>query len=612
MSNSEGRDRVSRVWDRFSGRFSRRTQTERLLGIRAPSTRWEKFANRMAMVLLISTFLLSLVHVFARSKQTTEAGGKEVLTLAHWQLEPGVRDGLNFAAAEYNKMRKARGDAEIVFKQLPITEKGYGQWVTTQLMGGTAPDLIEMGLGLPWAIWINYRARYFVPLTQEIMRPNPYDKGDMFLYGGKMTPGQKVPWKETFIDALGNPIWELQEYYDIGLSTFGCRLYYNEELLKKLSGQLAQAGKWPHAIDKPPLDLREFFNLCDALRELKDERGRGYLPIAGSAYQLNVMWGSMMEPLTAVVQDATDENMDGYPANDETFFAILQGKAKFDDPRILKVMKLTRELTKRFQNGWNGLNRDDAVLLFIQQRSLFIATGSWDGMPLKVAAETAPRPFTVKIAQFPTVSRSDPDYPELALGRNNEWRGTAFPFGLTKTSKHPELALDFLRFATSPKMNEELNRIVGWIPVVQGAQPSDFLEAFAPNFDGPRKGWDLSLGGRSQIVIDQTNPLLQLGEDEKGRPFSEKDWAERMQKVWLPAAVADFEQRDEVERDLLKSKESTEALLRAKMTMSAGGEQGQYFVNRYLGYLGEPVDSPRRIARWQFRLREARQKGLVP
>jgi len=603
--------RASRVWDRFSRRFSRRTQTERLLGVGARSTRWEKLTNRLAIVLLLCTFLLSLAHVLIRSKQTTEAGGKEVITLAHWQLEPGVRDGLNFVAKKYNEMRVARGEPEIVFKQLPITEKGYVQWVTTQLMGGTAPDLIEMGM-VPWAIMINYRARYFVPVTQEIMRPNPYNKGAFFMYGGKLTPGEEVPWKETYIDAMGNPIYELQEYYDIGLSTFGCRMFYNAELLEKLTASLARAGKWPRAIDKPPEDLREFLQLCDAIHELKDERGRSYLPIAASAYQMNILWGSMMEPLTGLVQDDVDENQDGWPSNDETFFTIIQGRVKFDDPRILKIMKLTRELTKRFQQGWKGLSRDDAVLLFIQQRSVFTATGSWDGMTLKAQAESAPMPFTVKIAQFPTVSPKDPEWADLAWGRNSEWRGTAFPFGLTKNSKHPELVLDFLRFATAQKMNEELNRVVGWIPAIQGAKPSEYLDAFAPNIDGPRKGWDLNLGGRSQTVVDQVNPLAQLGQDEKGQPFTEQDWAARMKKDWIPAAIADFEQRDEVERDYLKSKETTAALMRAKMILGAGTPIGDYYQKRYLGYFGEPLDSPRRIARWQYRLREARQKGLVP
>ena len=47
-----------------------------------------------------------------------------------------------------------------------------------------------------------------------------------------------------------------------------------------------------------------------------------------------------------------------------------------------------------------------------------------------------------------------------------------------------------------------------------------------------------------------------------------------MQKEWVQAAVSDFEQRDEVERDALRSKESVAALMRAKMIL--GDEPWQF------------------------------------
>ncbi|MCY3023618.1 MAG: extracellular solute-binding protein [Planctomycetota bacterium] len=612
MSASERGNSVTRMFKRFSARLSRRRETERRLGAGATTSPWEGFGNRAAVVLLVGTFVISLFHVMARGKKATGAGTKEVLTLAHWQLEPGVRTGFEWGAVKYNEMRRAKNLPEMEFKQLPITEKGYGQWVTTQLMGGTAPDLIEMGLGLPWSIWVNYRARYFVPVTQEIMKPNPYNEGCFFEVQGKMAPGKDVPWKETYIDSMGQGIWELQEYYDIGLSTFSQRLFYNPILLKELTGRLAQEGKWPAAIEVPPDDLRKFLELCDKIAELKNKQGAPYYPIAGSAYQLNVMFGQMINPLTVVLMDVVDENRDAYAANDETLFAYLRGSFKFDDPRLLKVMGLSHELCRRYQKGWNGLNRDDAVMLFIQWRSVFICTGSWDGMTLKEQAAGAVPPFPVEIAQFPMPVPSDPEWGDIAFGRNYEKPGMGFSFGLTKTSKHQELALDFLRFLSAQKANEEFNKVIGWIPAVKGAKPSEFLAAFAPNYDGVSPGWNLSMGGRSQTVMDQVNPLLFLGEDEKGKPFSVKDWARRMTDEWPKAAVQDFEQRDEVERDALRSKESTAALMRAKMILYAGTEQGDYYRRRYLGYLGEPLDSPRRIARWQAQLRDAREQGLLP
>lgn len=613
MSAPERENAVSAAWRRFSARLSRRTQTERRLGVGAGAGRWEQFGNRAALVLLIGTFAISLFHVMTREKKVTGDGEKEVITLAHWQLEPGVRTGFEWGVAKYNEMRRAKGLPEIGFKQLPITEKGYGQWVTTQLMGGTAPDLIEMGLGLPWAVWINYRARYFVPVTQEIMKPNPYNQGYIFEVRGKDVAGEEVPWKETYVDAMGNPIYELQEYYDVGLSTFSQRLFYNQDLLKKLTGALAAQGKWPAATETPPEDLRKFFELCDLIAKMKDEKNRPYYPIAGSQYQFSIMFGQMIHPLTAVLMDVVDENRDGWANNDETLFAVMRGQLKLDDSRLLKAMGLSRELGQRFQKGWKGLNRDDAIMLFAQLRSVFICTGSWDALTYKEQAANRDKPFTLGIAKFPLPMPSDPEWGEIASGRRNYERpGMGFAFGLTKTCKHPELALDFLRFLSSQKVNQAFNREIGWIPAIKGAEPSKFLEAFAPNFDGVTPGWNPYMGGRSQVVVDQVNPLLQLGEDEKGKPFGVKEWAKRLSEEWPKAAIEDFEQRDEVERDFLRSKESTSALMRAKMILFAGTEQGKYYQDRYMGYLGEPLDSPRRIARWQAQLKDAREKGLLP
>ena len=191
MSGPQRPGGISGAFNRLSQRFSGR-YTRRMLGIeRDKKSRWEKFANRFAVFLVAGTFLFSLTYVLMREKKKS-AGGKINLTLAHWQLEPGVRTGLQKMAEKYNALRISRGETPFELQQLPISEQGYGQWVTTNLMGGTAPDLIEQGK-LNHAIWINYRARYCVPLTQDIMRPNPYNKG---------TALEGVPRKNTNVDAM--------------------------------------------------------------------------------------------------------------------------------------------------------------------------------------------------------------------------------------------------------------------------------------------------------------------------------------------------------------------------------------------------------------------------
>jgi len=591
--------RPTGFWRRISERFNSQRNAN---GNGAPADDGQRRVNRIAVALVAGTFLWSLSHVLLR--QRIDETAHPVLSLAHWQLEPGIRTGMETMARRYNAMRRSRGLPEVIFKQYPISEKAYGQWVTTQLIGGTAPDLIEMGIGLPAATWVNYRGRYFVPLTQEIMRPNPYNAG---------TPLENVPWKETFLDGLGNPISELQEYYDIGLSAFGQRIFFNQALLKKLTAKLASEGKIPAALDEPPGDLRAFLKLCDQIMELKDERGRNYMSLAGSKYQMGFMVKQIIDPLTMELLDKVDLNHSADASSEETFFAARMGRLKFSDPQVLRIAAIWKEIAKRFQPGWNGLDRNDAVQLFVRQQCLFFATGSWDASTLKVQAESSETPFPVGIAKFPVISPNDPEWGEFGWGPTYEKPATAFPFGIPSQSNNRELALDFLRFITTRENNQILNDEIEWIPVIKGAEPKPLLRAFQPTFEGMYRGWNLELGSRTKTFTDQIEPLMEIGEDDKGRSFTILDWAEHMDTEWVDAAARDFEKRDEDERDGLQTKNALAAVLRAKMLLAAP-ENRDFHTRHYFGYASVPLEANKNIALWQAWLRETApaKKGAQP
>ena len=557
------------------------------------------WGNRIALALVVVVFVVSLGQVLTR--ESKHSSGKIQLSLAHWQLEPGIVDGFNFMAEKYNDERRKQGLPEVEFKQMPIPEGGYGQWVTTQLMGGTAPDLIEMGLGLNWETWVRYRAYYFTPVTQEIFKPNPYNKG---------TELENETWKNTYADGMGVGVAELQEYYDIGLSMFSVRLFYNKELLFKLTQQLASEGKLKAPLRAPPNDLREFLALCDLIKGMEYAPKQPYVPIAGGSYQFGMMNGGSIEPLTASMLPDVDENFDLWAANDETLMAMAEKRISFDDPRLYKVLQLSAELAKRFPTGYTGMNRDDGVMQFVQQRSVFIATGSWDGMTLRKQAEMSEPQFDVGVSRFPMLQKNDKEAGELFWGRPYERTGMGFPFAITKTSKHPEIALDFMRFLASRKGNEEFNQRIGWIPVIKGAAPADFLSDFKPTLYGISPGWSPSMGMATQKILDNTNPLLLLGEDKLGNPYGIDRWRADMKEKWLPAAVTDFELRDESMRDKLRAQETVTTLLRARMLM--GDEPKEYYTNKYFSGCGTPMTAPRDIAYWQKRLSEAREKGWIP
>ena len=106
-----------------------------------------------ALLVVFAVFLWSAwVIATFRAQQTPP--GSVVIRLGHWQLEASVREGIDEMAREYQKTHP-----NVVVVQDAIPEGTYGQWVSTQLMGGTAPDIMQVGAMLPDNIWLSYYNR---------------------------------------------------------------------------------------------------------------------------------------------------------------------------------------------------------------------------------------------------------------------------------------------------------------------------------------------------------------------------------------------------------------------------------------------------------------------
>ncbi|NQT91786.1 MAG: carbohydrate ABC transporter substrate-binding protein [Lentisphaerae bacterium] len=424
------------------------------------------------------TFLWSMVAIAMYRAAETEPD-TILLRIGHWQLEASVREALNRMASDYSAYRRDRGLPAVKIVQDAIPEMIYAQWLTTQLMGGTAPDMIEVGLGgLPYHLWVQYYNRYFIALTPYVNRPNEHNAG---------TALEGVPLRSTFKDGMRNSyIEEMQTYVSIPLSQFGIRIFYNRDLLRKLTGAA-----------EPPSEYRAFLAACEKIRAHKDERGQPYVPIAGSRYHLWMWISPMVDPLTYSVKDVADFNRDGFVDNAEQFAAFMTGRLSFSHPAIVAHYRMFRELTDHFQAGYTGLARDEAVFLFAQQRSVFMTTGTWDARSLLEQAEGT---FEVGVMDYPIPAADDPYYGDLIRGPNYERIAGGFPFAITRSCKHPEIALDFLLYMASQGKNEELNEIIGWIPSVRGADIPSFLEGFEPHLDGVYGCFNpASLGGETWL-----------------------------------------------------------------------------------------------------------------
>lgn len=444
---------------------------------------WTKIKGYVPLAAIVVAFAWSgLSILFYRAKGPPP--GAVVIRFGHWQLEASVREGLDEMARRYRELHP-----NVWIVQDAIPDGVYGQWASTQLMGGTAPDIMQVGAILPDNIWWGYYTRYFLSLGRQVNAVNPYNRD---------TDLQERPLRLTYKDGMKTAYVDvLQDYYSVPLSLFGTRIFYNKDLLKKLTG-----------LDAAPRDYRGFLDACRTIARQTSPNGQLYTPVAGSGYHLP-WWDSMMfDALTYPAVAKADFNRDGFVGGDELYVAITRGRLGFDFPAYAAKFRMMREVTDFFQTGYTGLGRDEAVFLFAQQKAVFMSTGSWDARSLQ---EQARGVFEVGLMDYPLPRPDDPDYGPYIHGPIYESVGAGFRFGVTRFSKHPEVALDFLLFLASQEQNEELNKIIGWIPAVIGTEIDPLLAAFEPHLEGVYGALPATLGGETTIRWGQLVDAFKVG-----------------------------------------------------------------------------------------------------
>jgi raffinose/stachyose/melibiose transport system substrate-binding protein len=429
----------------------------------------EKVFSIIGLTLLLGCFSISLVRVFSRQREATNPD-EVVIRIAHWQLESGIRDAIDTLARDYE-----RRNPGVRIEQIAIPERIYPSWLKTQLVGGTAPDIIEIGKGSD----DETLARFFLPLTDAAEAPNPYNAG---------TPLADTRWRDTFIDGLtGGDSYKpnLLEYYGFPLSMFTVRMYYNVTEWKRILGDTP-----------PPADYDAFVSICERIQKHAAATGEKIVPIAGSNYGTPWFASSLIGSQTQRLAQRIDDIRILKPHSTETSLHFLSGRWSVDDPDFVNGLALARQIGRFAQPGFVQANRDDATFYFVQGRALMIVTGSWDAPSFRALA-----PFEVSAFRLPRPTRDHPQFGAGVLGPTSEAdTPTATAFGLTRASRHADRALDFLRFLTSVEGNGIFSRVSGWLPSVVDVELAPLVKPFEPILDGYVNGIGMDVGGGSDTL----------------------------------------------------------------------------------------------------------------
>jgi ABC-type glycerol-3-phosphate transport system substrate-binding protein len=416
--------------------------------------------------LLAAAFLGSVFWVFTRS---VPLGDDRPVTLriAHWQIEQGPPEGIDAVIKRYEEL-----NPRVRVKQVRIPATVYRQWLRANFSGGIAPDIVEYGAWLDGLA--DFPARYFEPMTTELMEPNPHNAG---------TPLAGRPWIKTFVDELleqrlNSP--EPGQYYAVNLTRGSVRLFCNRELLREIAGT-----------DVPPRTLIELRQVFARTTERARRTGQPLHALAGS--RDNAMW--LMEYYMGglMIRRARSLDLEGvhgvYPRHIQR--AYLEGSWHFADPELQAGLAVLQDFARQMRPGFLQLGRDEAVREFLSGEALFIFAGTWDATTLRRSA-----PFTVAALRLPQATRDDPVVGSQVMGPFSDGdNSTSFGFYLNRRGPNRATAVDFLRFLTSYEGSRIFSANSGWVSGIAEVPVPPELAAHLSPGDGYSYGANFIFAG---------------------------------------------------------------------------------------------------------------------
>lgn len=414
---------------------------------RRRSLRW------IGMLVIIAAIYGGVSYVqFNRILTNSKPDSRIVLRFAHWQLESGMREAFDFMAARYMELHP-----EVRVEPMAVPGKVYTQWLNTQLIGETAPDIVMFDSR--FSAEVQQMTRFFEPLSRWLAQPNPYNTG---------TALEGVPWRLTFLDGLRNRATyneQLRDYFAVSLCSHAMLMFYNRDLMEQITGSR-----------DAPTSFTEWIKLGEKIRTGHPE----YVHVAGARdYSVWLMAMLANQSVTKWLLEA-DYGLRFAVTGTDLFTGLLDQRWDIDTPAVQSSLQVIHAVGRQMTPGFLQLDKSTALENFVRGEALSLFSGTWDYPSLEALTDFEIGGFMVPV---PTAAET-PYGGHALLPAVSGVLSTAMPFYLNRQSKHQAVAIDFLRYLTSVEGNAVFSREGKLMPAIHGVEIIPQLEQFKANYDG--------------------------------------------------------------------------------------------------------------------------------
>ncbi|MCY3020831.1 MAG: extracellular solute-binding protein [Planctomycetota bacterium] len=354
--------------------------------------------NSSAGILLVLVIASAAALVYVDFRATSRAGDtREVLDIMYFHGGYGV-EFIEDVGREFEQLHP---DVRVKIWASPrIAEK-----IRLRLLSGDPPDIAFPGWGLDADRVIEAGLLY--DLQPDLDKPS-YAVGQF----AKLSARGKEPWEKDFYPGI-------LDRYRFGRRTYAIPVFYGTSVFWYNKDMFEKHG-W-----KPPATWDEFVSLCARIK------AEGIAPIALQGRYIGYLGGVFLSLL-----DKTEE-----PGFVESANMLTPGC--WSRPSVVEAARRIQDLFTQgyFQPGCLGMSHTEAQMEFLQGRAAMVWCGTWFSSEMR---EVIPKGFHYACFGAPVVEGGKGDQTMLEVFSEHAF--------VCAGSKHPALAVEFLRFMCSPKV----------------------------------------------------------------------------------------------------------------------------------------------------------------